>query len=219
MIGRRPLLLAALATGMVPRSLRAIGVSTIAFKVLRNGRPLGQHQVRIEHTGDEIRIGIDIRLDVRFAFIPVYAYRHRNDEVWRGGRLQSLDTTTDDNGTPHRVQGRAAGGRFLVESSAGSLDLPAGIMPTSYWHPDSLARDRWLDTQSGRLIEARVELLGPEQLEAGGHVIEAERFRLDGDLALDIWYRNGAWVGLRFSGPDGSVIDYALESEPVLARL
>jgi hypothetical protein len=50
-----------------------------------------------------------------------------------------------------------------------------------------------------------------------GREVTARRFRLEGDLALELWYRDGHWVGLAATAPDGSALTYRLLSEPALA--
>jgi hypothetical protein len=71
--------------------------------------------------------------------------------------------------------------------------------------------DRWLDTQRGRLARSSVTRAGRERVEAGGAMIEADRFRLEGDLTADLWYDSERWVRLAFAGPDGSAIRYVLQ--------
>ncbi len=45
-------------------------------------------------------------------------------------------------------------------------------------------------------------------LDGHGGTLAAERYTLSGDLESDVWYQGDAWVGLRFTGPDGLAVTY-----------
>lgn len=174
-------LFAALAV-CVAGALPAAATESIAFSVVRDGTPIGTHRIDIARTGSEIRVEVAIDLLVKIAFVPVYRYTHRNREIWRDGRLQSIDTTTDDNGTPLFVRGRVAGNGVRVESSSGTFVAPADVIPTSYWARETVARDRLLDSQNGRLLAVSVV---PETAAGGG---PGTKYRVTGDLAIELWY-------------------------------
>lgn len=213
---RRRVMLAMLAAGFVsPRAglfaAPRAPEDAIRFEVLRNGDAIGRHEIDFRARGGDLLVDVAIDLRVRFLFLPVYGYSHRNQEVWRDGRLIALDTQTDDNGTAHRVRGRAEGDVFVVEGDEGRLSLAPDILPTSYWHPDSMAREQWLDTQGGGLVRSAVRPVGSDTVMTADAEVDAQRYRLEGDLTFDIWYRDASWVGLRFDGPDGSTIAYRRE--------
>ncbi|MCW5751403.1 MAG: hypothetical protein KIT81_09670 [Alphaproteobacteria bacterium] len=183
---------------------------TIAFTVTRNGREIGEHVLSFRRVGDltEVEIAIDLRVNI--AFIPVFRYIHRNREIWQGGRLASIETRTDDDGTPHTVSARLRGEFLEIRSSAGNLRLPADTMPTSYWDRRVLKQSQLLNTQTGELVQVQVSEVGPETVRVGGREVPSVRYRIDGDLKTDIWYavHDNTWTGLRFATKDGSVIQY-----------
>jgi hypothetical protein len=181
----------------------------IAFDVARNGAPIGTHTLGFTREGDVTRVDIAIDLAVRVLGITVYRYTHRNTERWRGERLVDMTSTTDRNGRPYRVRAEAKGPAIHVDSSeVGRFDAPPDLVTTSYWHPGFI-RSRKLDTQGGKLLDVQVADRGEEVIRAGGTDIPARRWRIDGDLKLDIWYdRTGQWAKLLFAGDDGSQIEY-----------
>lgn len=191
---------AAVVAGPPPPDLR--------FVALRDGSRIGHHRVNFLQQGDRLLVDIEIQFEVTFAFIPLYRYRHRNREVWEGDRLVELDARTDDDGLEHWVRAEAQGGRLMVTSSEGGLDLPGETATTSYWNEASLGSGAWLDTQSGRLVRSTVEPHPPEPIRAGGREVEAKRYALAGDIDCHLWYHQGRWVGLRFEASDGSTIHY-----------
>jgi len=79
---------------------------------------------------------------------------------------------------------------------------------TSYWH-GAFLRGEKIDTQGGKLLATRLTRVGEEQVPVAGRTVTATRWRIEGDLELDIWYdAAGTWSRLRFERSDGSVILY-----------
>ncbi|MDF1586343.1 DUF6134 family protein [Marinimicrococcus flavescens] len=184
---------------------------SLLFAVRREGRPIGWHEVRVLEEGPRLVLAIDITLDVRWGPLTLYRYRHSNREEWRDGAFHGFASRTDDDGTLHEVQAWREGGDILVESGRGRSRAPSHALPSTYWCSRFVEIDRWIDTQSGSVLAGHASRMGRETLAAAGGRIEAERWRVEGDVALDLWYRKGSWVGLAFEGPDGSSLDYELQ--------
>ena len=173
------------------------------FQVLREGTPIGRHRVVFSQDGDRQVVEIAIDLEVKFAFFTLFRYQHRNREAWQDGRLVSIDTQTDDDGTAHWVRGRATADGFLVESDGGTVLAPATVIPTSYWHPATVEQTRLLDTQRGRLLDVQVERVGADP---AARAKEALRYRMTGDLELDLWYSAGGhWAKIAFQARGAEV--------------
>lgn len=195
----------------------------IFFTVERNGTPFGTHSLRFETTPQALTVSVAIDLKVDFGPITVFRYTHRNREVWTAGtgglRLAALDTQTDDDGEKFRTAGVALGQGFRLSEGEATGVLAGDIVPTSYWHRASLERRAWLDTQSGRLRQVRVQPLGPESVTVAGQPVTANRYRVTGDLEMDLWYLpNGEWAGLEFSAR-GSLIRYRRQTPADVAVL
>lgn len=212
MIGRRPLILALPALALLPVGGARGAVppgNRLAFRVLRNDSPIGTHVLDFTRDRNRIVVRIAIDLSVRFLGFVAYRYRHRNLEVWGSDRLLSIDSETDRNGRPYWVRARAVTDGIEVDGShSGAYLAPADTASTSYWHARFL-RSQVIDTQGGRLLTTRIEPVAEEIVPAGAVMHPARRFRVTGDLALDIWYdSDGVWSGLLFRGEDGSTIRY-----------
>ncbi|HIP77236.1 MAG TPA: hypothetical protein EYH07_02050 [Kiloniellaceae bacterium] len=181
---------------------------TLAFKVMRDGAQIGHHKIRLEEIGDELHVEVDIELEVSLAFITLFRYEHTNKEVWRDGRLVSLETRTNDDGSEYWVSARSSAEGLVVEGSGGSFVAPAEILPTSYWNPATVEQDVLLDTQRGRLLEVSSKAKGAETIQTPERTVDARRFKLDGDLKADLWYApDGEWMKIAFD-VRGSTIDY-----------
>jgi hypothetical protein len=210
MLHRRTLMLAAPALIASKSGFAAIpSGNRIAFQVTRNDSPIGTHELAFARDGADVRVSIAIDFAVRFLGVTAFRYTHRNTEVWRGDRLVSINATTDNNGRMLAVKARGSGRGIEVEGTeAGAYVAPPEVVSTSYWH-GAFLRERKIDTQGGRLLATRLTRLGEEMIPVAGGSVEATRWRIEGDLELDIWYdRSGAWSRLRFVRGDGSVILY-----------
>jgi hypothetical protein len=171
-----------------------------AFKVFCNGSPVGYHEVHVRHDADETDVDIDAHIDVTFAGIEIYRYRHRSHEIWRDGKLEALRSETNDDGEAMSVSVHPGeDGMLVVESNQGRREVPPDILPTSLWNPEVLGQRQLLDTESGRTLKVRVA-----QLSDG-------RYQMSGDLSLQVDYRSGHWDGLHFRY-FGSDVDFRPES-------
>lgn len=182
----------------------------LRFEVRRNSSEIGYHVLTFRQDGERLTVDIDIELRVRLAFVTLYRYEHRNREEWEAGSLLGFRSRTNDNGTRHSVETRRDGEELVIAGSSGRLTAPAELLPTSYWHRNFMRRDSWIDTQNGRIVSGSVTAEGSEAIESAGQEIEARRFKIRGDLDVDLWYHDDRWVGLAFDASDGSRIDYRL---------
>ena len=192
------------------------------FEILRGGTPIGRHTIDFRRDGADLHVDIAIDIAVELMFITVFRYTHRNHEIWRDGRLVSIETRTDDDGTAYRVSGRATNSGFRVTGSAGNFLAPADIVPTSYWSPRTPGQTALLDTQRGRIVAVAITPGGTERLATPTGPVEAKRFAVDGDLRLSLWYTPaGEWAKIAFEAR-GDRVEYrqnpGLPDAPLPAR-
>ena len=172
----------------------------LAFEVLRDGSPIGHHKVNFEQVGEELHVDVDIQLEVNLAFITLYRYEHQAKEVWRDGRLVSLESTTNDDGDRFEVSAELTSEGLVVEGAEGRFIAPSDIIPTTYWRPETVEQNVLLDTQYGRLLSVSATPKGTDLLDRASEQLPAKRFALDGDLELDLWYDpTGDWTKIAFS--------------------
>lgn len=190
-------------------------VERYVFEVFRDGARIGEHRATVMRHDDRIEVDIAIDFEVKFAFITVYRYIHRNREVWRGGELQSFRSETDNNGEKLTVEGERVDGGMRLAVNGEERMLPAW-MPTTYWHPATVRQDRLVDTQDGDLLEVAVTEAGRETVQAAEGFVPATRYEMRGDLDITLWYDDAdRWVKLAFDYK-GASFDYVLK-DPVRA--
>lgn len=184
----------------------------LRFEVSLDDRTIGEHSLRFDPQPDgSLRVAIDIDLDIKFGPFTVFRYSHRNRTHWQAGQLVSLQSETDDNGTRHRL--RAVSGTDVLEVYPGD-DAPtvmrSSTLPSTYWMYATTRQTVLLNSQTGEALNVSVLRIGHDPVPGPDGSIPATRYRMDGDLKIDLWYDDvGALVGLAFEAR-GSQITYRL---------
>ena len=154
------LMAATLLTGL-PGSATAQGTArTLTYQILMGEDPIGNEQVRIEPQGDHTKVTVTATTRVKVLFIN-FRYDHKREEMWKGGVLESMTATTDDDGTPHKIDMARDAGGYRLTVDGKPQQAPAGALPLTLWTPDVLkhrellsvidaAPTRWLRARSGR---------------------------------------------------------------------
>ena len=218
-MNRRHFVASAAAGGLLLPATARADTGLLAFDVSRNGSKIGSHSITLRQDGNRVESDIAIDLEVKLAFITAYRYTHRNHEVYVDDQLVSMQSWTDDNGSRYEVEARNRGDRLEVRGTDGTVELPASILPTTYWKPRMVQDASWINTQHGRLVEGRSELVGEEVVEVGGQSVECERFAIRGDIALDLWYGPIGWTQLAFTVRGDNHIRYTRRPESDVASL
>lgn len=172
------------------------------FKILRNGSPIGEQQMKFTQSGDDLRVDINADMVVTLAGIPVFHYRANVVERWSGGRFVQLDSHVNHNGTQLSVLANQIEGGFAVQSTkAGDYQYTSTppMLPLTYWNK-AMLQAMILNVETGRHYPAVVSSPGWNKLPtAEGGTVVAQRFDVTGKLHLSVWYdQYGQWSGLEF---------------------
>lgn len=184
----------------------------IRFNVLRKGNPFGTHSVIFENGPDNTLIAnTEIGLKAGLGPITVFRYDHSSSEVWRDGELVAVEGESNDDGTKHAMKASLEGNKLEVEGTLYTGEAPAGIIPASHWNYAQTQTTQLLSTEDGEIYNVAVTPKGRETIEAGGETIEANRYFLDSEIDVDLWYDDqGRWVKLAFEAR-GQEIEYVLD--------
>jgi hypothetical protein len=209
-----------LAAGLVglPTAVQAAGTaalpSNLRFAIRRKGSVIGSHQVSFRSTDAGLIAETVVRMKVKIAFITAFRYSHDAEEHWRGHRLQSLSSSTDDDGEKFRVDGQATAQGIRVSGAEGTAIAPADACTTdSLWNRAIMERQTVIDAQDGTVVGLVVKKSGRGQFKIGGSLLDATFF----DIATPnttgrVWYDDSdRWIGASFE-IRGEKLDYALEA-------
>lgn len=197
-----------------------VGVASAAeprewrFKVFLEDKPIGEQVFRLSEEGGRARLLTEATFDVKFLFFTAYTYRHRNEEIWKDGCLERIESTTDDNGEPFRLLGQAVGDGFAVETAKFAMTLPSCVRSFAYWNLDYLQAPKLLNSQTGEYETVSVRSLGEVSLEMRGAPLRARRYTIEGPkLRIDLWYSlDNDWLALESASKGGRKLRYVRES-------
>ena len=183
---------------------------TYRFAITRNGDQIGTHSIDLNRTGAETTVSIATDLTVKVLFVTAYRFQHTASEHWVGGRLIALNSTTDDNGTRHRVSVVMKTSGLEVEADGkAAARLDRNIQPASLWNAEVLRRPVMLNTQDGQVVPLSVVDLGSEDLTIDARTVKAHHYTMKSKYSQDLWYdEQQHLVQVKLIGPDGSVILY-----------
>ncbi len=171
------------------------------FRVLLDGKPIGEHRFSVSVHGEEREVVSDANFAVTFLGFTAYRYRHKAVERWRGDCLTGLASNTDDDGKTSSVH-----------ATAGTQPLEGCVMSFAYWNPAIRAQTQLLNAQTGKLETVRVERVASGSIEVRGKSCAATGFRIVGPgWPIEVWYSaEGEWIGLDSIVGDGHKLSYRL---------
>lgn len=194
----------AVASSEAPRRL--------SFDVFLDERPIGFQHFDLQPTRDGVRVVTQAEFEVKVLRITAFEYDHRNEELWSGRCLQAIESTTNSNGTPYRVSGRAGEAGFVLDGGGAGRRLGDCVGSFAYWDRSQLAgRDRLLNSQTGEHVAVTVRPLGAGSLTLGGREVRVERYALSGrdiDITLAYAQDSGEWLTLDSRLAGGRTLRY-----------
>ncbi|NKD84659.1 hypothetical protein HEQ63_00430 [Haematospirillum jordaniae] len=183
---------------------------TWVYSVLRDGNPIGTHSIAFNRQGETTTVQIKTELAVQIAFITAFRYEHESTETWKGKKLASLVSKTNDDGTHHNVSVTAAKNALSVTADSTEKQVPADILLHNQWNLDNLTRKTLLSPFDGKVLN--ISFAGPtnETIEINGKSFDTRRYTMSGDLERTFWYNTKGQLVRTALKSRGSDIAYEL---------
>lgn len=179
------------------------------FSVFREGELVGQHAVVFEKRGADLRVESVFEIEVRFLVFTAYTYRYESRSRWRGGELEHLVASVDDDGTLSTVTAVASPDGLTVSGPMGTVFADRPVYPTNHWNPGVLTQSKVFNTITGAINTVQIVPIDREIVETELGPVWATRYAYSGELENQVLYDDlGRWVGMKFDGWDGSEIEY-----------
>ena len=182
----------------------------IAFKVMRKGAHIGEHQLTFTQDGDALTVQVEVRITVHIGPVPVYHYVQHCTERWKGGLFMGLDSATSSNVSHEKVTARRTPDGVRIEPSSGTPYLAsADTLPLTHWNRFAY-QGPLFDPQAGKLLKLSLVSRGDDMVQlADGSSVKAVRWTVAGDGMMDDYYdAGGVWTGLHVRVQDGSQVQY-----------
>ncbi len=170
----------------------------IAFRIFRNGSPVGEHSLRFTRKGQDLTVALNIAAVVMFAGIPVYRYTASATEHWTGDVFQSFDSKVDDGGNRREVHAlRIPAGIQVQGTHVPRYIAPSDTLPLTYWNK-ALLNGPILNIETAHTDIVTVTPEAWDKLPtANDGTIVAQRYKLTGKLHFNVWYDDkDQWAGL-----------------------
>jgi hypothetical protein len=208
-VNRRRLLGLAATAAAIPLlgPLHSLGADTAAqrglhFRALRHGSPIGEHRVTFRLDGDRLTVETHVDVAVRVLFFTAFRFKHDAEEIWRSGRLVSVKSTTDDNGTLLKVSGDAVEDGFRIVGDDGPFLAAAHLLTSNtLWDSRVVRENRLIDVQRGGEIGMVTKRLGDEQVDTPQGPVRASRHQMITPY----------WAGSVFHDSDGRWVKALIE--------
>jgi hypothetical protein len=181
----------------------------MVFDVLRDGSKIGEHRLDFEHLDDTLKVSVETDLSVSFAFLTLFRYEHKRVERWRGGQLESLAGMTNDDGKEYEVSIVLKAGHYSRTVNGTEEEIAGPVAIDSLWSRDLLTGGKLFSAVSDKVYRVRSDLMGWETIQATDGPVEAEHYKLSGELDRDLWYaRSGELLRVKYETPDGETYEY-----------
>ncbi|MBS0561217.1 MAG: hypothetical protein JSR21_14310 [Proteobacteria bacterium] len=189
----------------VPQTMR------LTFEAFRKDSRIGTHKLQFDANGGALTVRTAVDFAVGLGPITLFRYTMRTVEQWENGRLVSVMSKADNDGTQAWMEAKADGQGLVVDGSkSGRYRAPAGAIAATHWNPAEL-RAPSINPENGELMRFAVADRGTATIDAAGANIPAQWYQLTGPATLDLWYdRHSVWSALRAVAKDGSIIEYRL---------
>jgi hypothetical protein len=188
-----------LLPGLLPMAVLA-APGPARFRVLRDGKEIGTHQVRLTGNAAKLSVQTEIALQVKLAGFTVFRLRHDITEEWQGERLLRLTSRHDRNGTVTEARVIAEGNALVSQGPEGAQRLPANAAPLTWWNAAHFARPLI------RPINGKLLMTAPSRSAISGG---GAQFSLNGEVeAVARYDAEARWVALSTKGEDGSAVTY-----------
>jgi hypothetical protein len=194
-----------LGTGMVlllmaGSPVAAADTETRDFTVFIDGRNAGTYQMRITRQDDGTRVMLgQADVHIRYLLVYNYTYQYRGTEVWKDGRLRSLNSQANDNGKTFNVQASGQADVLNLTVNGQERRLRPDVWTSTYWclpeakyRPDAQYRNKaipLLDADTGRSADDGVlQYIGREHMNVTGQVQDCTHYKVWGLNPTDLWY-------------------------------
>jgi len=181
----------------------------MVFDVLRDGDKIGEHSLVFEREDDTLKVSIETAMTVTFAFVPVFRYEHKRVERWRGGELESLAGMTNDDGTEYEISIVRKEGHYSRTINGTEEEVAGPVAVDSFWSKERLTGGKLFSAVSDQVYRVRSDLMGTETIDAKGEAVEAEHYKLSGEIDRDLWFSlAGELLKVQYENDEGETFEF-----------
>jgi hypothetical protein len=164
---------------------------TRTFQVFVDGKAVGHYRVQVADKDGATECTVAARVEVK-TLLGTYRYALDSQETWKDVKLVGLRSTCNDDGTKHDVTLTHDGTTATLKADGKTIKGGGGVWPTTYWRlPPAAGALTLLDSDTGKLIPAKLEQAGADTVRVLGADRAATKYRLTGGVDVTLWYDAG----------------------------
>jgi hypothetical protein len=184
------------------------------YAVSRDGTPIGQQRVEFVNDGEKLRVLSHTELDVNLLGMSLYGFNQQVEEVHAGGKLLSLSSEADDDGTERKVSLTLQGDLLRGDYNGTQRTIDPNLITSLFWQRPPMGETQLIDTLRGKVRDVTVKDLGAETLSLPVGRVETHHYQLTGEWRRDLWYdANGVLVAGELI-KDGATVRQELQQRP-----
>lgn len=181
-----PLAVAIVLGGLLAVPARA-EMTALDYDIRKEGEPIGREQVRIDRQDGVAVIDVQTRTRAKVLFLEFH-YDHSRREEWRDGALVRMVADTDDDGTKSHLDASRSAAGWVLSVNGQQSQRAGDPLPLTLWGRAVLDRAELFSIIDAKPYRVRVVSLGTESVSIDGRAVNAEHFRISGDVERDLWY-------------------------------
>jgi hypothetical protein len=181
---------AALSICPIATAVAAQDTESRLYSITVDKKPVGQMRETVARANNgTVTFTSEANVHMRVLIVS-YNYNYRSREIWRDGRLQSFESSGDDDGHKFDVRAQADNGQILVEANGKKSVLPADSWTSSHWRlPQKIGSEmNSLETDTGNNLKCKLTFVSNEQIQIGQDKKQCQHYKLTGADEADLWY-------------------------------
>lgn len=175
-----------------PAAVRAADAETRVFTVSVDGKHAGEATMAItRHDDGTVTMKADTSVTVSYFFVK-YRYSYSGQEVWKDGRLQRLESRTNDDGKKFNVSAVNEGNAIRLRVNSQDSMVSSDLWLSSYWClPNVKLRNQAMtvvEPDTGKRYMGRLQHIGGQRLGIAGQAMDTQHYRVNTDNPVNVWY-------------------------------
>jgi len=164
--------------------------------------------------GEKLRVLSHTEINVTLLGLSLYGFKQQVEEVHFGGKIISLTSDADDDGTDRKVALTLQDNLLTGEYNGNDRAVDPKLITSLFWQKPPMGETQVIDTLRGRRRDVNVKVLGAETLTLPVGRVETQHYQLTGDWKRDLWYdANGILVAGELI-KDGATVRQELQQRP-----
>jgi hypothetical protein len=207
-------LLLALSAGGTARAEGPLPQGIFIYAIFRDGAPIGQQRIEFVNDGEKLRVLSHTEIAVTLLGMTLYGLKQQVEEVYSGGKILSLTSEADDDGSDRKVKLTLQGELLKGDYNGNDRALDPTLITSLFWRKPSLGDTHLIDTLRGRVRDVNVKDLGVETLTLPVGRVETRHYQLTGEWQRDLWYDANGFLIAGELEKGGAKIRQELQQRP-----